>query len=71
MYNKKSKHVLVLKLLFPKIYFGCFQTGVIMGTNMAVDLMSREKGGQGGLIINVASSAGDDLLIFTQYFPFE
>ena len=42
-----------------------------MGTNMAVDLMSREKGGQGGLIINVASSAGDDLLIFTQYFPFE
>ena len=30
-----------------------------MGTNMAVDLMSREKGGQGGLIINVASAAGD------------
>ncbi|KAK7115818.1 15-hydroxyprostaglandin dehydrogenase [NAD(+)]-like [Littorina saxatilis] len=33
-------------------------TGVIMGTNMAVDVMSKEKGGQGGIIINVASTAG-------------
>lgn len=34
------------------------QTGVITGTNMAIDLMNREKGGRGGVIVNIASTAG-------------
>ncbi|XP_025076718.1 15-hydroxyprostaglandin dehydrogenase [NAD(+)]-like [Pomacea canaliculata] len=33
-------------------------TGVITGTNMAIDLMNREKGGRGGVIVNIASTAG-------------
>ena len=47
---------------------GYIQTGVIMGTNMAVNLMSKEKGGQGGLIINVASSAGESLFFAPNFF---
>ena len=37
-----------------------------MATNLAVDVMSREKGGHGGLVINVASAAGD-LFIFISF----
>ncbi|XP_076465867.1 15-hydroxyprostaglandin dehydrogenase [NAD(+)]-like [Babylonia areolata] len=32
--------------------------GVITGTNLAVEVMNKEKGGNGGVIINVASTAG-------------
>ncbi|KAL8566487.1 hypothetical protein ACOMHN_012306 [Nucella lapillus] len=33
-------------------------TGVITGTNMAIDVMNKEKGGRGGVIISTASTAG-------------
>ena len=39
----------------------------MLGTNMAVDMMSKEKGGRGGIIINVASTAGD-LFIFVSLY---
>ncbi|KAK7503537.1 hypothetical protein BaRGS_00005076 [Batillaria attramentaria] len=33
-------------------------TGVITGTNLAIQAMSRENGGHGGLVLNVSSTAG-------------
>jgi NAD(P)-dependent dehydrogenase (short-subunit alcohol dehydrogenase family) len=34
------------------------QRGVFIGTDLAIDYMNKEKGGRGGLVINVASTAG-------------
>lgn len=35
-----------------------FQTGTIRGTRLAVEHMRKDKGGRGGVVINVASSGG-------------
>ena len=36
----------------------CLQCGVINGTQEALDVMAKSKGGRGGVIINIASTAG-------------
>ncbi len=40
------------------IYMYYLQNGVIYGTKLALQHMGRSNGGQGGLVINVASMAG-------------
>lgn len=47
------------------------QTGVITGTNMAIDLMNREKGGRGGVIVNIASTAGNFVCVCAHAFERE
>ena len=37
-----------------------FQTGTVRGTLLAVEHMRKDKGGAGGVIINVASAGGKD-----------
>ena len=40
------------------LLFFCAQTSVIMSTKMAFDYMSTNKGGKGGVIVNISSAAG-------------
>ena len=37
-----------------------FQTGTVRGTVLAVEHMRKDKGGEGGVIINVASAGGKE-----------
>ena len=50
----------------PVVLWVIFQTGTIRGTLLAVEHMRRDKGGEGGIIINVASAGGkvDDSIFF-------
>ena len=43
-----------------------FQKGTMRGTRLAIDYLSKDNGGNGGVIINMASAAGQ---IFTSNFP--
>lgn len=45
-------------LLFPFVLPG--QVSVISGTYLGLDYMSKQNGGEGGIIINMASLAGKD-----------
>lgn len=42
--------------------------GVINGTEAAVELMSKEKGGKGGIICNIASTVGLDCIVSQPYY---
>jgi len=42
--------------------------GVINGTEVAVELMSKEKGGKGGIICNIASTVGLDCIVSQPYY---
>lgn len=41
-----------------KIYVNCVQFGLINTSLVAMDAMSKAKGGKGGVIVNIASIAG-------------
>lgn len=40
------------------LYFLFVQTGTVIGTDLAVEHMRKDKNGKGGTIINIASTAG-------------
>ena len=44
-----------------------FQKGTMRGTRLAIDYLSKDNGGNGGVIINMASAAGK--IYFTSNFP--
>ena len=43
-------------------------TAVIEGTYHGIEMMSRQKGGEGGVVVNVGSAAGIDLMINAAVF---
>lgn len=40
------------------MFYWSFQGGVVRGTYLALEHMKKENGGNGGVIVNVASMAG-------------
>ena len=44
-----------------------FQTATIEGTFKGIDLMSKKKGSEGGVVINIASAAGIEYFNFINF----
>ena len=60
MVLKMSKTVILKLSDKNKIrYKYCFKTGLIECTYLAANLMDKRKGGKGGVIVNIASVAGN------------